>query len=149
MKELSMNIGIFNNSFIEFTSTDVFAAGTSLQSSNHEYSYNNLVEAFGEPSYEGIGDKTTTEFTVKWEKYDAEDGAETSGTFTIYDWHHARNLSDSNAKTKWNIGGFGFQDYVAFQEAMNIFNERPPELMTGRRIEIDTSSSNTEYFAEA
>jgi hypothetical protein len=144
-----MKQDIFTNSTLEFTNTDAFASGTSLQSDRHDYSYNELEEAFGKPGYEGIGDKITTEWTIKWEKYDVELDEETSGTFTIYDWYHARNLNDSNAKTKWNIGGFGFQDYVAFQEAMDIFNERPPELMTGRRIEIDTSSSNTEYFAEA
>ena len=108
-------------STITFIPSMDFASGTSLQHAGVELSYSDICRMFGEPHFEGIGDKTTTEWTIEYQKYDAEWDEYTSGKFTIYDWHFARNLNDNYAKTKWNIGGSNINDYFAFMEAMELF----------------------------
>ena len=105
-----------------------FASGTSLQHAGVELSYNDLVRMFGEPHFEGIGDKTTTEWTIEYQKYEAEWDERQDGVFTIYDWHFARNLNDNYAKTSWNIGGRNINDYFAFMEAMEIYNRTNDEI---------------------
>ena len=108
-------------STVTFTPLDDFASGTCLQHAGVELSYSDLCLMFGKPMYEGIGDKTTTEWTIEYQKYDAEWDEYTDGKFTIYDWHFARKLGDDYAKTKWNIGGKTINDYFAFMEAMELF----------------------------
>jgi hypothetical protein len=78
---------------------------------------------FGKPHFEGIGDKTTTEWTIDYQKHDAEWDEREDGVFTIYDWHFARKLGDDYAKTSWNIGGRSISDYFAFMEAMELFKK--------------------------
>lgn len=100
-----------------------FASGTSLQHAGVELSYNDLVRMFGEPHFEGIGDKTTTEWTIEYQRYDAEWDEHSYGVFTIYDWHFARNLNDNYAKTRWNIGGKNINDYFAFADALELYEK--------------------------
>lgn len=112
-------------STITFTPLDEFAAGTSLQHAGVELSYADICRMFGKPMFEGIGDKTTTEWTIEYQMYDAEWDEYTSGKFTIYDWHFARNLNDDYSKTRWNIGGQCVNDYYAFEEALHMFEANP------------------------
>lgn len=109
-------------STIQYIPCTEFASGTSLQHAGVELSYNDLVRMFGAPHYEGIGDKTTTEWTIEYQRYDAEWDERVDGVFTIYDWHFARNLNDNYAKTKWNIGGKNINDYFAFVDALELYN---------------------------
>ena len=46
-------------------------SGTSLRGSIHSFA--DLKEMFGEPAYEGIGDKITTEFVIDYQVSDGED----------------------------------------------------------------------------
>lgn len=112
-------------STITFIPSMDFANGTSLQHAGVELSYADICRMFGEPHFEGIGDKTTTEWSIEYQKYDAEWDEFTSGTFTIYDWHFARKLGDDYAKTSWNIGGKNIYDYYAFEEALAMFEADP------------------------
>lgn len=112
-------------STITFTPLEEFATGTSLQHAGVELSYADICRMFGKPMFEGIGDKTTTEWTIEYQKYDAEWDEYTSGKFTIYDWHFARNLNDDYSKTRWNIGGQNINDYYAFEEALHMFEADP------------------------
>ena len=67
-------------STITFTPLDEFAAGTSLQHAGVELSYADICRMFGKPMFEGIGDKTTTEWTIEYQMYDAEWDEYTSGS---------------------------------------------------------------------
>ena len=112
-------------STITFIPSMDFASGTSLQHAGVELSYSDICRMFGEPHFEGIGDKTTTEWSIEYQKYEAEWDEYTSGVFTIYDWHFARKLGDDYAKTSWNIGGKSINDYYAFEEALHMFEANP------------------------
>ena len=101
-------------STITFIPRDEFASGTCLQHAGVQLSYSDLVRMFGKPHFEGIGDKTTTEWTIEWQQYDAEWDELTTGKFTIYDWYFARDLNDDYKATSWNIGGNSISDYFAF-----------------------------------
>jgi len=83
---------------------------------------------FGEPAYEGIGDKITTEFVVEYQVSDDE-GDSKYGTFTLYDWHFARDLTDNYAVTQWNVGGRGYDDSFAADLAQKIFAETDESLV--------------------
>ena len=107
-------------STIQYIPCTTFASGTSLQHANVEMSYNDIVRMFGKPHFEGIGDKTTTEWTIEYQKHDAEWDEREDGVFTIYDWHFARKLGDDYARTMWNIGGKNINDYFAFLDAVEI-----------------------------
>ena len=110
-------------STIQFIPCTQFASGTSLQHANVQLSYNDLVRMFGAPHFEGIGDKTTTEWTIEYQKNDAEWDERQDGVFTIYDWHFDRDLNNNYAKTGWNIGGKNINDYFAFVEAMELYEK--------------------------
>ena len=83
---------------------------------------------FGEPMFEGIGDKTTTEWVIEYQVSDGE-GDRKYGTFTLYDWHFARNLHDDYAVTQWNVGGNGYDDATAADLAQSIFKETDDSLV--------------------
>ena len=91
-------------------------------------SYNDLERMFGEPAYEGIGDKVTTEWIIEYQVSDGE-GERKYGTFTLYDWHFARNLHDDYAVTQWNVGGNGYDDATAADLAQSIFKETDDSLV--------------------
>ena len=101
--------------------------GTSLQGKIFA-SYNDLERMFGEPMFEGIGDKTTTEWVIEYQVSDDSDGR-MYGTFTLYDWHFARNLHDDYAVTQWNVGGNGYNDATAADLAQSIFKETDDSLV--------------------
>ena len=95
---------------IQFISCTEGANGTSLRGSI-EASVADLKEMFGEPWFEGLGDKVTTEWTIEYQV--GNDYDRKYGVFTIYDWHRCRNIHDDYAKTTWNIGGNNFDDGIA------------------------------------
>ena len=117
------------NTTIQFIPCTEFASGTSLQHAGVELSYSDLVRMFGKPHFEGIGDKTTTEWTIEYQKNDAEWDEREYGVFTIYDWHYARNLHDDYAETTWNIGGKSYDDFEAASLALEIFKETNDSLV--------------------
>ena len=98
-----------------------YTHGTSLQG-NIEASYSDLVRMFGEPAFEGIGDKITTEWIIEYQVSDGE-GERKYGTFTLYDWHFSRNLHDKYVKTTWNVGGTSYDDSSAADIAVKLFNQ--------------------------
>ena len=101
-------------------------SGTSLQGSI-QASFADLKEMFGEPAFEGIGDKITTEFVIDYQVGDDEDRK--YGNFTLYDWHFARNLNNDYEVTTWNVGGNSFDDSCAADLALDIFKETNDSLV--------------------
>ena len=91
---------------------------------------------FGKPAYEGIGDKVTTEFVIDYQVSDSE-GESKYGTFTLYDWHFARNLNDDYAITKWNVGGRGYDDSFAADLAQKIFENTDDSLVYAKLHELE------------
>ena len=120
---------------IQFIPCTEFASGTSLQGKIFA-SYNDLVDMFGDPAYEGIGDKITTEFVVEYQVSD-EDGDSKYGTFTLYDWHFARDLTDNYAVTQWNVGGRGYDDSFAADLAQKIFEKTNDSLVYAKLHQLD------------
>lgn len=125
----------FNMQTIQFIPCEEFSTGTSLQGSI-EASYNDLVRMFGKPAFEGIGDKVTTEFVIEYQVSDSE-GESKYGTFTLYDWHFARNLNDDYAVTKWNVGGRGYDDSFAADLAQKIFENTDDSLVYAKLHELE------------
>ena len=101
-------------------------SGTSLRGSI-QASFADLKEMFGEPAYEGIGDKITTEFVIDYQVGDGENRK--YGNFTLYDWHFARNLNNDYEVTTWNVGGGDFDDSCAADLALDIFKETNDSLV--------------------
>ena len=120
---------------IQFIPCEEFSTGTSLQGSI-EASYNDLVRMFGKPAYEGIGDKVTTEFVIDYQVSDSE-GESKYGTFTLYDWHFARNLNDDYAVTKWNVGGRGYEDSFAADLSLKLFEKTDDSLVYAKLHELE------------
>lgn len=120
---------------IQFIPCTEFASGTSLQGKIFA-SYNDLVDMFGDPAYEGIGDKITTEFVVEYQVSDDE-GDSKYGTFTLYDWHFARDLTDNYAVTQWNVGGRGYDDSFAADLAQKIFEKTNDSLVYAKLHQLD------------
>ena len=84
------------------------ACGTSLQGYLRGFSYSQLVEAFGEPTYnEPSGDdKVQVEWVFNFK----------GNTFTLYDWKtYDRNYTINELDT-WNIGGKSY--YGEFHDAL-------------------------------
>ena len=120
---------------IQFIPCESGTTGTSLQGSI-QASYNDLVRMFGKPAYEGISDKVTTEFIIEYQVSDSE-GESKYGTFTLYDWHFARNLNDDYAVTKWNVGGRGYDDSFAADLAQKIFEKTDDSLVYAKLHELE------------
>jgi hypothetical protein len=120
---------------IQFIPCKEFSSGTSLQGSI-EASYSDLVRMFGKPAFEGIGDKVTTEFVIDYQVSNSE-GESKYGTFTLYDWHFARNLNDDYAVTKWNVGGRGYDDSFAADLAQKIFENTDDSLVYAKLHELE------------
>lgn len=112
---------------IQFIPCTGGANGTSLQGKIFA-SYANLVEMFGEPAFEGIGDKVTTEWIIEYQVSDDSDGR-MYGTFTLYDWCFARNLHNNHEVTQWNVGGNGYNDATAADLAQKIFEQTNESLV--------------------
>lgn len=125
----------FDMQTIQFIPCNSGTTGTSLQGSI-QASYNDLVRMFGKPAYEGIGDKVTTEFIIEYQVSDSE-GESKYGTFTLYDWHFARNLNDDYAVTKWNVGGRGYDDSFAADIAQKIFEKTDDSLVYAKLHELE------------
>lgn len=84
--------------FTKLTSDDII--GTSLQGYSIEISRAELEEIFGEPTFEGSGDKTTVEWDIKFHDDDNTVAA-------IYDWK--RDCEPGYfEEIEWNIGGSNF-----------------------------------------
>ena len=112
---------------IQFIPCTGGANGTSYQGKIMA-SYNDLERMFGEPAYEGIGDKVTTEWIIEYQVSD-DDGERKYGTFTLYDWCFARNLHDNYAVTQWNVGGNSYEDSMTADLAVKIFAETDESLV--------------------
>ena len=120
---------------IQFIPCTDGAHGTSLRGSI-QASVADLKEMFGEPWFEGFGDKVTTEWTIDYQVSDSEDGRE-YGTFTIYDWHRSRDIHNDYAKTTWNIGGKKFDDSIAADIAVKLFEKTDESLVYAKLHELD------------
>ena len=120
---------------IQFIPCTEGANGTSLRGSI-EASVADLKEMFGEPWFEGFGDKVTTEWTIDYQVSDGE-GDRKYGVFTIYDWHRSRNIHDDYAKTIWNIGGNDFDDGCAADIAVKLFEKNNESLVYAKLHELD------------
>ena len=72
--------------------------GTSFYDVTFKASVNQLINAFGEPDYDGNTGEDKVNF--EWEM-ETEDGE----VFTIYDWKEYRMI-DVNEKIEWHIGSF-------------------------------------------
>ena len=112
---------------IQFIPCTDGGSGTSLQGKIFA-SYNDLERMFGKPMFEGIGDKTTTEWVIEYQVSDGE-GDRKYGTFTLYDWHFARNLHDNYAVTQWNVGGNSYEASQTADLAQKIFEQTDDSLV--------------------
>jgi len=112
---------------IQFIPCTDGGAGTSKQSYLFA-STNDLKTMFGDPWFEGIGDKISTDFCIDYQVHD-DNGDSKYGTFTLYDWHFARNLNDDYAETQWNIGGKSYDDACAADLALELFKETNDSLV--------------------
>jgi len=94
---------------IKFENMDdtTYLTGSSLKGSIFA-SFNELKEIFGQPAFEGKGDKITTEWVIRWENEDDE-----FGYFSLYDWRYSRDFNDDYSRIEWNIGGKSFDDWSA------------------------------------
>ena len=124
----------FDMQTIQFIPCEEFSTGTCLQGSI-EASYSDLVRMFGKPAFEGIGDKVTTEFVIDYQVSDGR-GESKYGTFTLYDWHFARNLNDDYAVTKWNVGGRDYDDSYAADLAQKLFEQTDDSLVYAKLHEL-------------
>lgn len=116
-------------------------SGTSLRGSI-QASFADLKEMFGEPAFEGIGDKITTEFVIDYQVSDGE-GDRKYGNFTLYDWHFARNLNNDYEVTTWNVGGNSFDDSCAADLALDIFKETNESLVYAKLHKV---AEDQEFF---
>ena len=119
---------------IQFIPCTEGANGTSLRGSI-EASVADLKEMFGEPWFEGLGDKVTTEWTIEYQV--GNDYDRKYGVFTIYDWHRCRNIHDDYEKTTWNIGGNNFDDGIAADLAVKIFEKTNESLVYAKLHQLD------------
>ena len=119
---------------IQFIPCTEGANGTSLRGSI-EASVADLKEMFGEPWFEGFGDKVTTEWTIEYQVGDDYDRK--YGVFTIYDWHRCRNIHNDYEKTTWNIGGNNFDDGIAADLAVKIFEKTNESLVYPKLHKLD------------
>ena len=120
---------------IQFIPCKEGAHGTSLRGSI-QASVADLKEMFGEPWVEGFGDKVTTEWTIDYQVSDGE-GDREYGTFTIYDWHRSRDIHDDYTKPTWNIGGKKFDDSIAADIAVKLFEKTDESLVYAKLHELD------------
>jgi len=98
------------------------AVGSSLKGYLKNITTNQLIEAFGEPTYEGTADgKVSMEWLIVTEKED-QYGNIDSSFFTLYDWKGSR---PSNPNHEWdiNVGGKSKQDYLNALDALDIMNK--------------------------
>lgn len=104
-------------------SDDIYqAVGSSLKGYLKNITTNQLIEAFGEPNYEGTADgKVSMEWLILTEKED-DDGNIESSFFTLYDWKGSR---PDNPNDEWdiNVGGKSKQDYFNAIDALDIINK--------------------------
>jgi len=84
-------------------------------------SFYDLEAMFGKPAFEGKGDKITTEFCIDFEVSDGTGEYYETGTFRLYDWHYARDFNNDHEEIEWNIGGNGYDDSSAADDALAIF----------------------------
>ena len=112
---------------IQFIPCEAGGSGTSLQGKIFA-SYADLVEMFGKPMFEGIGDKVTTEWVIDYQVND-DNGEFRYGTFTLYDWHFARNLHNNYEVTQWNVGGNSYEDSMTADLAQKIFEQTNESLV--------------------
>ena len=73
-------------------------AGTSFYDTVITCSYNQLVQAIGEPQHSDNTGVDKTNFDWKCELNDGR-------VFTIYDWKYYRKI-DMDEEIEWNIGGY-------------------------------------------
>lgn len=98
------------------------AVGSSLKGYLKNITTNQLIEAFGEPNYEGTADgKVSMEWLIVTEKEDQYGNIESS-FFTLYDWKGSR---PNNSNDEWdiNVGGKSQQDYFNALDALDIINK--------------------------
>ena len=95
---------------IKFENMDdtTYLTGSSLRGSIFA-SFAELKEIFGQPAFEGKGDKITTEWVIRWENEDEDE----FGYFSLYDWRYGRDFNDDYSRIEWNIGGKSFDDWCA------------------------------------
>jgi len=106
---------------IQFIPCNESYSGGSLKGSIMA-SFADLKEMFGEPAFEGKGDKITTEFVIDYEWYDNDEESE-MGNFTLYDWRYGRDFNDDYKVIEWNIGGGCFNDGYVPSIALKLFEK--------------------------
>ena len=102
---------------------DIFTGSGSSKQGTIQASFDNLREMFGEPAFEGKGDKVTTEFVIDYEFHNEVTEDTEYGSFVLYDWYYARDFNDDYKEITWNVGGRSFMDGLAADYAIRIFNK--------------------------
>ena len=119
---------------IQFIPCESGGSGTSYQGKIMA-SYYDLVDMFGKPAFEGIGDKVTTQWVIDYQVSDGE-GERKYGVFTLYDWRFARDLNNNSAITEWNVGGNGYDASTAADIACQLFADNQESLVYAKLHEL-------------
>ena len=94
-------------------SKSINTSGTSLVGNSYlKATYDDLVKAFGEPTYYEPSDdgKVTTEWTLEFETTDNENPYVTA---TIYDWKTYDASICRKGIFNWHVGGFSYDAFDA------------------------------------
>ena len=117
---------------IQFIPCTESTSGGSLQG-HIQASFAELVEMFGEPAFEGKGDKITTEFVIDYEVSATDGDSHERGSFCLYDWRYSRDFNDDYKVITWNVGGKSFSDSFYASVGKEIYDT------TDVRYEDDTA----------
>ena len=92
----------------------VSATGTSLVGTI-KTTYSDLVETFGEPTYQMAGDKVNTEWKLEFQVWNWKNADTDYHVVTIYDW----KLDETPfGEYDWHIGGNTFEAIEMVENAM-------------------------------
>lgn len=104
-----MNLAVVNQAYLEQAEEDDFSvAGTSYHNVNVRATYNDLVRALGQPTFDGESEDGKSH--VEWWGYveDNQGVKVPNSEWTLYDWKESENPKDNPTETyEWHIGAKG------------------------------------------
>ena len=104
-----MNLAVVNQAYLEQADEDDFSvAGTSYHNVDVRATYNDLVRALGQPTFDGESEDGKSH--VEWWGYveDNQGVKVPNSEWTLYDWKEAENPKDNPTETyEWHIGAKG------------------------------------------
>tara|TARA_E500000081_G_scaffold145882_1_gene168269 strand:+ start:1554 stop:1886 length:333 start_codon:yes stop_codon:yes gene_type:complete len=102
----------------ELIDKDANITGTSLQG-HIEADFDDLVKAFGKPTYDSIEDGPSDKVHTQW-ALEFEDEDENLVVATIYDWKEDSPHTSRVGKYRWHIGGNSYDAVSAVYDYANL-----------------------------